>query len=310
VADLENSLDQSHAFDDILQASSVYSRTLLDRSGDAEIRDIHTSASVVEPSDLPLGQTDTPSECTDIPASSEAAVALAITASFAADVENLSDDRYADTVNRQVHLTDDDGECQMVSALLDTGANRNSIAEAKVSSLRLEAATRRLSPPVRIRAADGWITVPLVVKGKWRFPQKTKFYTHWFYVVPNLPHDIVICRNVILKHDLLMDNPELCSLALPDELKTLPELLIMGMSELSKGKFHEQLHLGESADSRKAAKKDQDERTAAKEKENREQRDKEANEIRERLAAQASSSTAPANASGSASSSGSSNTMK
>ena len=48
----------------------------------------------------------------------------------------------------------------------------------------------------------------------------------------------------------------------------------------------------------------------AKEMENQEQRDKEANEIRERLANLASSSNASANASVPASSSGSSNTTK
>jgi hypothetical protein len=95
-----------------------------------------------------------------------------------------------------------------------------------------------------------------------------------------------------------------------DENESMPELLIMGMSRLSKGKTHEPFGLGGCADTRKAAKKDQDERTAAKERENQTHRDKEANEIRERLATQASSSTAPANAGGPSSSIGSSNTTK
>jgi ribosomal protein S30 len=111
----------------------------------------------------------------------------------------------------------------------------------------------------------------------------------------------------------LTNNLELRSPNPQGEDQSVPELLIMGMSKLSKGEFHGQLHLGEYADVPIAGKKDQDERTAAKEKENQTQRDKEANEIRERLAAQASSSTAPANAGGAggaASSSGSSNATK
>jgi hypothetical protein len=71
-----------------------------------------------------------------------------------------------------------------------------------------------------------------------------------------------------------------------DENESMPELLIMGMSRLSKGKTHEPFGLGGCADTRKAAKKDQDERTAAKERENQTHRDKEANEIREKLATQ------------------------
>jgi hypothetical protein len=136
------------------------------------------------------------------------------------------------------------------------------------------------------------------------------FYTRIFYVVPVLEHEVIIGRNFIFEHGLLMNNSELCSPSSPDEDESAPELLIMGMSRLSKGKIHEPLHLGGSADSHKAGRKDQHERTTAKERENQAQRAKEANEIRDRLANQASSSTTPVNASGPASSSGSSNTTR
>jgi hypothetical protein len=149
-----------------------------------------------------------------------------------------------------------------------------------------------------------------MVKVKLQFSNETVSYTRIFYVVPGLEHELVIGRSVILEHGLLTNNLEPCSPNSPDEDESAPELLIMGMSKLSKGKIHEPLHLDGSADSHKAGRKDQHEQTTAKERENQAQRDKEANEIRERLAAQASSSTAPANAGGPASSSGSSNTTK
>jgi len=50
-----------------------------------------------------------------------------------------------------------------------------------------------------------------------------------------LAYDIIICRHVIFRYDLLMDNLELCSLGLPERFKKLPELHVMGMSKLSKG---------------------------------------------------------------------------
>jgi hypothetical protein len=210
------------------------------------MRDLNASTSTVEDPGLLTVQSDTQSECTEIPFSSDTAEVLIITPSFMADVQSLSEDRYADVVKREVRLMDDNGECQLIDALLDTGANRNYIAEAKLSSLKLGIATRKLDRPAKIRAADGEITVTLVVKGRWRFPKKAKLYTHLFHVVPNLAHDVVICRNVIFDHDLLMDNPELCSLGLPDELKSLPELYVMGMSKLSKGKIHESLYLSKA----------------------------------------------------------------
>jgi hypothetical protein len=217
-------------------------------------------------------------------------------------------------LNKSVHLTDDHGESQLLSALLDTEANRNFISEAKVSMLDLGAATRKPRKPKQINAANGLIKVFRMVKVKWQFANEMVFYTRIFYVVPVLEHELVIGRTFILEHGLLTNNLELRSSDTEDEdedeNESMPELLIMGMSRLSKCKTHEPFGLGGCANTRKTAKKDQDERTVAKERENQTHRDKEANEIRERLATQASSSTAPANAGGPSSSIGSSNTTK
>jgi len=292
---LEDTL-QDYAFDGVLRESLAYSRA---DAGGAEANDPHQEISMEEqqPSSTTSIQSESSEEHIATPSSSGSAEVLSITTSFAADVDGLSKDRHADKVKKEVHLTDDHDECQMLSALLDTGANCNCISEAKFASLRLGTATRRLSPPTKIRAADGEITVTLVVKGRWRFPRKARVYTHLFYVVPNLAHDVVICRDVIFDYGLLMDNPELCSLGLPDEFKNLPELYVMSMKKLSKDEA-----------------KKQDERTKAKEKANKAQRDQEAKEAREaaqkRLAPLASSSNASSNAGNPASSSGSSNTSK
>jgi hypothetical protein len=213
-------------------------------------------------------------------------------------------------VNKSVHLIDDHGESQLLSALLDTGANCNFISEAKVSMLNLGAATRKLREPAQVSAANGSITVFHMVKVKLQFSNETVSYTRIFYVVPGLEHELVIGRSVILEHGLQTNNLDPWSPNSQNEDESMPELLIMGISRLSKGKTHEPFGLGGCANTRKAAKKDQDERTAAKERENQTHRDKEANEIRERLATQASSSTATANAGGPSSSIGSSNATK
>jgi hypothetical protein len=307
---------RDYDFDDELRGSAVYARTLANGMGSttsghlrASFQSIGSSSSSV----LTALQHGGPNESVATPSGSENAENRSVTTSFGADVQSLEGDDWADAVNRPVHLIDDHGKSQLLSALLDTGANRNFISESKVSMLRLGAATMKLVQPRQISAANGSITVLHKVKVKWRFVNETVSYTYIFYVVPGLEHEIVIGRNFIFEHGLLTNNLELRSPNPQGEDQSVPELLIMGMSKLSKGEFHGQLHLGEYADVPIAGKKDQDERTAAKEKENQTQRDKEANEIRERLAAQASSSTAPANAGGAggaASSSGSSNATK
>lgn len=245
MTNLENSSLQDHAFDGDLRASYVYSRAQAGDVGGAEAKDLHHTVSMEEqqPSSKTPVESETSEEHIATPSSLGSAEVLSVTASFAADVESLSEDRHADKVKRLVHLTDDHGECQTLYALLDTGANRNYISEARFARLRLKSLTRKLAQPAKIRAADSEILVPYIVKGKWRFTQKTTFYTHWFYVVPNLAHDIIIGRHVIFEHALLMDNLELCSLGFPDELKPGPELYILGMSRLSKGKAHWSLYL-------------------------------------------------------------------
>jgi len=166
-----------------------------------------------------------------------------ITTSFAADVQSLSDGRWANAVNRQVELTDDHGERQSLWALLDTGANCNFISGVKASMLRLQAATRRLAEPIEIRAANGLVQAIYVVKGQWQFRTGTTSYTHLFYVVPDLEHEIVLGRHVIFEHGLLMGDIKLWSHNLLDEVKESPELLIMGMPKPSKGRRRRPLHL-------------------------------------------------------------------
>jgi len=298
---------QDHAFDGDLRAPRVYSKAPLHLE-DAEANDPRNQISMGEPfhtrSSLRImGQFHGQEEYTATHAGYGDAEVLTITASFGSSVESFSKDRHANKVKKDVILTDDFGECQLVSALLDTGADGDFISEAKLSALRLKHATRKLRPPEEICAASGSITVFHVAKVKWRLVNETASYKHKFWVVQGLEHEIIIGRDSIFKHGLLVNNLELNPSSHSNENGRRPELLVMGMERLSKGKIHEPLHQGKCADSRKAAEKDQDERTAAKEKENQTQRDKEANEIRERLAAQASSSTVPANAGGSASSS-------
>jgi hypothetical protein len=248
VTDLESSSLQDYAFDSELRASTVYSRAQTEDAGAAEAEDPHHAISMEEQQSCSATSIQSESSKKHIatPSSSGSAEVQTISTSFVAGVEGLSEDRHADKVKRDVYLTDDHDECQMLSALLDTGATCNCISEAKFASLKVENEARKCPTPVKLRAANGEIMVTLVVKARWRFPKKARLYTNLFYVVPDLGHDVVICRNVIFDHDLLMDNPELCSLGLPDELKKLPELYVLGMKKLSKGKIHESLRLSKA----------------------------------------------------------------
>ena len=145
------------------------------------MRDLRASTSTVDDPALLAVQSDTPSECTEIPFSSNSAEFLSITSSFMEGVPSLSEDRYERFVRREVRLEDDNGDCQLVDALLDTGANQNYIAETKLSSLELNTATRKFSLPATIEAANGETTAYLVVRGKWRFPKTVKSYEHLFF---------------------------------------------------------------------------------------------------------------------------------
>lgn len=158
-----------------------------------------------------------------------------ITTSFGADIQSLPDDDSAASVIKEVHITDQLGELQSVNALLDTGATRNFISEAKHKELRLE--TRRLESPLEIDAAGGPVNAILVAKGKWQLAGTPTCYTNAFYVLRDLPYDIILCRQVICQQKLLEENLELCSLGLPQHLKNVPELYIMSLKKLSSGKY-------------------------------------------------------------------------
>lgn len=116
-----------------------------------------------------------------MPVSFDIAEVETISSSFVAGIQSLSKNWYADVVKRGLRLVDDNGECQLVNALLDTGANQNYIAETKLSSLELNTATRKFSLPATIEAANGETTAYLVVRGKWRFPKTVKSYEHLFF---------------------------------------------------------------------------------------------------------------------------------
>jgi hypothetical protein len=103
----------------------------------------------------------------------------------------------ADSVrSKLVYILDGHGESHLLSAFFDTGAKRNFISEAKVSSLRLEAVTRKLPQPEEFHSANGSKIVSHVLKLNWRLASETASNTHIFYVVPGLEHEIVIGQEV------------------------------------------------------------------------------------------------------------------
>jgi hypothetical protein len=148
-------------------------------------------------------QSDDPAIVTSMPSDSFGVEPLA-----ADSVRSLASDRRPDAAGKPVYLIDDHGkpqllasapvyliddhgESHLLSALFHTGANRNLISKAKLSRLRLEAATKKLQPE-QIDWANGSIIVTHVVKVNWRLASETASNTHIFYVVPGLEHEIVI----------------------------------------------------------------------------------------------------------------------
>ena len=229
-------------FDSELRRSAVYASALVTDVGSRTAGHLESALLPIvssSPSAMTALRSSGPGSSAFSPSGFKNADIRSVTTSFAADAESFEGDNWADIVNKSVHLTDDHGESQLLSALLDTGANRNFISEAKVSVLKLEAATRKLRQPKQISAANGSITVLHMVKVKWRFMDEEASYTHIFYVVPGLEHELIIGRNFIFEHGLLSNNSELSSLSPPDENESPPELLITGVSRLSKGKIRD-----------------------------------------------------------------------
>ena len=157
-------------FDSELRRSAVYASALVTDVGSRTAGHLESALLPIvssSPSAMTALRSSGPGSSAFPPSGFDYADIRSVTTSFAADAQSFEGDNWADIVNKPVHLTDDHGEPQLLSALLDTGANRNFISEAKVSVLKLEAATRKLRQPKQISAANGSITVLHMVKVKW-----------------------------------------------------------------------------------------------------------------------------------------------
>jgi hypothetical protein len=302
-----------HAFDDEVRASAPYQR--LSRSVDPQ----HPT-DTREISEATVDELQTVTATALLPNDPESLDGVApedfdadyasITTSFVANIPSLSDDPYADSVERMVHVTDDCGEHRAVSALLDTGATLNCISEAKLPLLGLRSNTRRLREPLMLKAAGGTIEITHVVKGTWQLPNTASWYDHMFHVVPNIPYDIILCRQVIFQQKLLEESPELCALGLPPHLKRIPELFTIGMKKLSKSKDDQVRKIEHHADFATEKQTEQSQHTVAKENENARLREKEDEERRQRAAGTQPSSAASQGTASSTSTAGSSGTTK
>ncbi|PPJ58549.1 hypothetical protein CBER1_07139 [Cercospora berteroae] len=246
---LEESLEQ-HSFDDELRDSSVYrdrSKPPPSMSSTEELEDFFAQDPYSQSSASSGTKLSQDSVSTDA-FSALFPDAISITSTFEAGAEGLADDPYADMVEKAVVVNMEDGHSKQFTALLDTGATINCIAETDALLLRTETNTRKLPQPKPIKLAnDEYIEVTHVMKCIWQFPGGTKPYTHIFHIVPGLPRSLVICRQVIFQHGFLIENIELCSLGLPKELKAAPELYVLGMAAQTKAKKEEQSQQAKAA---------------------------------------------------------------
>ncbi|CAK1363879.1 hypothetical protein CB0940_04132 [Cercospora beticola] len=246
---LEQPLER-HPFDSELRGSSVYrdrnkSRQPTSSSGnpdDAFASDLDSQGTA--DSDLP---TD-PDSVSMGPFSYSFPEVPTISSTFEAGAEAVIDDPSVNKAERLVLVDMENGQSKEVTALLDTGATVNCVAEADVLLLGTEANIRKLPHPKPIRIAnDEDIEATHVLKCRWYFPGKVTAYTHIFHIVPGLPRSLVICQQVIFQHNFLTENIELCSLGLPKELKAAPELYVLGMATQTRAKKEEQSQQAKAA---------------------------------------------------------------
>lgn len=97
-------------------------------------------------------------------------------------------------------------------ALLDTGASRNFISEAKAA--QLGAKCLRYQGP-EIQFGNGKCFAPSsILSSCWQLKDKPKTYMDHFVVIPDLPADVVIGRDTIFERKFLLPNEELAILGL------------------------------------------------------------------------------------------------
>lgn len=115
-------------------------------------------------------------------------------------------------VNPVLCVYDESDGMEKVECLLDTGASHDCISRELRLAMSLRSLTRSISTQ-RIWLGDkSNVKATRVVKLEWRFDGKEKVYESLFYEVPDLAESIVIGRQSIFDHDLLVSNPEYCML--------------------------------------------------------------------------------------------------
>lgn len=121
----------------------------------------------------------------------------------------------------EVELFGTNESIHQTTVLLDTGAFSNCISKSLWEKTRLRSQTGKHPGAVRLRLGnDTFVTSTLGVKLKWRFKNKPDVYHFYFYIVPDLAHDLILCGPSIFKHEFLRSNPEVCALYLKGDLLT------------------------------------------------------------------------------------------
>ncbi|KEQ89198.1 hypothetical protein M438DRAFT_401356 [Aureobasidium pullulans EXF-150] len=122
----------------------------------------------------------------------------------------------------KVSVRDGSGLSHHLDCLLDTGASVDCLIRRAETSLTLHTATNEK------------IECKLLFKGIWNFVDRKEEYTHLFRLVDGLPTDMVLSRHTIFQYGFLTQNPDLLLLGLTDNTTTKQELNVLGLAKISR----------------------------------------------------------------------------
>ncbi|THZ01701.1 hypothetical protein D6C93_03398 [Aureobasidium pullulans] len=137
----------------------------------------------------------------------------------------------------KVSVRDGSGLSHHLNCLLDTGASVDCMSKSTAKLLEPcpTGLIRRAETSLTLHTATNEkIECKLLFKGIWNFVDRKEEYTHLFRLVDGLPTDVVLSRHTIFQYGFLTQNPDLLFLGLTDNTTTKQELNVLGLAKISK----------------------------------------------------------------------------
>lgn len=159
-------------------------------------------------------------------------------ASFSTGSNMLEGPGTAPHVYMTICMRDESGMVQHLKCLLDTGASEDCISKSCAKRLApgYTNLIRKTRVPLVLPMANGdMIESHLKFQGTWNMLNRDQEYKHLFYLIDGLPTDVLLSRQTIFQYGFLVQNPDVLSLGLADEMSPIPGLNILGIPKTTKG---------------------------------------------------------------------------